>query len=259
MPGCTATSPPSRPLSRSPGPRPCVRSPTPSGSESAPTSSTSPVCGSSRSTSTSSACGCRPLPGAACNDLATAADPSISDHRPTTPSRRPPMSVVNRVLAALLALALLLGGLLAAAEIVLAQLDRPHWLVPHEQLSTWLRQRTFTEGLTRALLAGLVVLGLLLLLSALRRGKPRAITLPSATEGVHVTASRRGIERTLREVAGRTSGVESVKVKAARRRVKVKARSSPHARRHPATGRRRRRRQARRARPGRHAAAPGSR
>lgn len=136
------------------------------------------------------------------------------------------MSVVNRVLSALLALALLLGGLLAATEIVLAQLNRPSWLVPHEHWGTWLRQRTFTEGLTRALLAGLVLLGLLLLLSALRRGKPRALTLPSAADGVQVTASRRGIERTLREVAARTSGVESVKVKAARRTVTVKARTA---------------------------------
>ena len=40
------------------------------------------------------------------------------------------MTVVNRVLATLLALALLLGGLLAVVEIVLAALGRPPWLVP---------------------------------------------------------------------------------------------------------------------------------
>jgi hypothetical protein len=133
------------------------------------------------------------------------------------------MNVVNRVLAALLALALLIGGLLAATEIVLAQLGRPSWLIAQEQWSAWVRQRTFSEGLTRAILGGLVVLGLLLLLAALRRGKPRTLSLPSAAPGVQVTASRRGIERTLRAAAARTSGVTSVEVKASRRKVKVKA------------------------------------
>src|SRR5690349_8881198 len=133
------------------------------------------------------------------------------------------MTVVNRVLAALLALALLLGGLLAASEIVLAQLGRPPWLLPYPQWSAWLRERTLAEGLTRAVSAGLLVLGLVLLIAALRRGKPRAVTLPSTTEGVRVTASRRGIERTLRNAARRASGVASVEVKAARRKVKVTA------------------------------------
>ena len=139
------------------------------------------------------------------------------------------MNVVNRLLAAVLALAVLIGGLLAATEIVLAQLKRPSWLIPHEQWSAWLRDRTFSEGLTRAILAGLVVLGLLLLLAALRRGKPRTLSLASTTPGVQVTASRRGVERTLRAAAARTSGVASVDVKASRRKVKVKAHTATRA------------------------------
>jgi len=133
------------------------------------------------------------------------------------------MTVVNRVLATLLALALLLGGLLAATEIVLAQLDQPYWLVPHPQWSAWLREQTFSAGLVRAVLAGVTILGLLLLVAALRRGKPHTLALPSAAEGVQVSASRRGIERTLRDAAARTSGVSSVRVKAGRRKVKVTA------------------------------------
>ena len=133
------------------------------------------------------------------------------------------MTVVNRVLAALLALALLLGGLLAATEIVLARLDRPYWLVPHPQWSAWLREQTLSAGLMRAVLAAVTILGLLLLLAALHRGKPHTLTLPSPTEGVQVSASRRGIERTLRDAAARTSGVSSVQVKAGRRKVKVTA------------------------------------
>lgn len=133
------------------------------------------------------------------------------------------MHVVNRVLATLLALALFLGGLLAIVEIVLAALDRPAWLAPHEQWSSWLAGQTFAEGVVRAVLIGLVVLGLLLLTVALRRGKPGSLRLPGRTEGVRVSASRRGIERSLATAARRADGVRSARAKAGRRAVRVKA------------------------------------
>jgi hypothetical protein len=133
------------------------------------------------------------------------------------------MPVVNRVLAALLALALFLGGLLAAVEIVLSAVDRPYWVVPHQQWSSWLRHQTFGAGVVRAVLIGLVLLGLLLLFAALRRGKPRSIALPTRTEGVQVRASRRGIERSLVAAARRADGVRTARAKVRRRKVRVKA------------------------------------
>src|SRR3954447_981799 len=99
------------------------------------------------------------------------------------------MRVLNRVLATLLALALFLGGLLAVVEIVLAALDRPAWLVPHQDWSEWLTGESFAGAVVRAVLIGPVVSGLLLLLVGLRRGKPGSIPLPARTDGVRVTAS----------------------------------------------------------------------
>ena len=131
------------------------------------------------------------------------------------------MHVLNRVLAALLALALFLGGLLAIVEIVLTALGRRAWLVPHRQWSSWLAGQAFESGIVRAVLIGLVVLGLLLLVVGLRRGKPGAIPLPERTEGVRVTASRRGIERSLVTAARRADGVRSARAKARRRSVRV--------------------------------------
>jgi hypothetical protein len=133
------------------------------------------------------------------------------------------VSIVNRVLATLLALALFLGGLLAVVEIVLAALDRPAWLVPHQEWSGWLRDQDFTGGIVRAGLIGLVVLGLLLLVAALRRGKPGSLRLPARTDGVRVSASRRGIERSLATSARRTDAVRSAHAKARRRTVRIKA------------------------------------
>jgi len=131
--------------------------------------------------------------------------------------------VLNRVLAALLALALFLGGLLAVVEIVLAALDRPSWLVPHQQWAQSLTGETFGSGVVRAVLIGLVVLGVLLLLVGLRRGKPGSIPLPARTDGVQVTASRRGLERSLATSARRADGVRSARAKVGRRTVKVRA------------------------------------
>ncbi|MCW2576684.1 MAG: uncharacterized protein JWR28_3048 [Modestobacter sp.] len=133
------------------------------------------------------------------------------------------MPMLNRVLATLLALALFLGGLLAVVEIVLAAFDRPAWLVPHQEWSTWLAGESFDDGVVRAALIGLVVVGLLLLLVGLRRGKPGSIALPARTDGVRVTASRRGLERSLATSASRAGGVRSARAKVGRRAVRVKA------------------------------------
>lgn len=133
------------------------------------------------------------------------------------------MAALNRVLATALALLLLLGGLLAVSEIVLAALDRPYWLVPYEQWSSWLSARRFSSGIVRTIAVGVIVLGVLLLVAAVRRGRPGALGLPGHTPGVQVTASRRGLEQALSRAVRGTDGVRSARVKAGRRRVKVTA------------------------------------
>jgi uncharacterized protein DUF6286 len=136
------------------------------------------------------------------------------------------VTVVNRVLATLLALALFLGGLLATVDVVLVQLQRPPFLVPVAQWASWFRVQTLGAGIVRAVCAGLVLLGLFLLFCALRRGKPGALPLPGRTEGVRVTASRKELERALSAEAGRVDGVESARAHARRRRVTVQARTA---------------------------------
>lgn len=140
------------------------------------------------------------------------------------------MALLNRVLSVLVALVLLLGGLLAAVEIVLALLGRPAWLLPHEQWSASLGEQTWDAGPVRAVLAALVLLGLLLLWPALRRGKPSALSLPARAggtpAGVRVRASRRGIETSLATAVRRTSGVSAARAQVSRRRATVRARTA---------------------------------
>lgn len=132
---------------------------------------------------------------------------------------------MTRVVSALLALALLLGSLLAVVEIVAAAVDRAPALVPYSEWTGWLRDNSWNDWIVNAVLGGLVVLGLLLLALAFRRGKPASLPLRGRTEGVDVTASRRSVEKSLAAAASRTTGVTGASASVRRRRARVDART----------------------------------
>jgi glucose dehydrogenase len=127
-------------------------------------------------------------------------------------------TITNRVLSALLALVLVVGGLLVAVEIVLAQLGRQALLIPWEAWARWLGGQTWDTSTVRLVLAGLVVVGLVLLILALRPGKPRRLALPDTGSIV-----RRALQQNLADTAARASGVASASAKAGRRTVTITA------------------------------------
>ena len=132
---------------------------------------------------------------------------------------------VTRVVAALLALALLAGALLTLVELILAALDRRPWVVPHAHWRQWLVEHSWDDATIRAVLVGLVVIGLVLILLGLRRGRPGSIELPPDLPGVHVRASRRSVEMSLAAAAARVTGVTDAQASAGRRSVRVTART----------------------------------
>jgi hypothetical protein len=134
-------------------------------------------------------------------------------------------NLVTRVVSALLALALFFCSLLAVVETAAAALDRGQVLVPYPDWTDWLRTHSWNDLIVRALLGGLVLLGLLLLLLAFRRGKPAALTLRSRTDGVDVTASRRSVEKSLAAAAARTTGVAGASASVSRRTARVAVRT----------------------------------
>lgn len=134
--------------------------------------------------------------------------------------------MVSRVLSALLALALFLDGLLLAVEAVLTALQRPGWLVPRTAWADALSTATWQDDVVQLVAIGAVVVGLLLLVSALRRGAPGTLALATTTDGVNVRAHRRGVERTVVAAARRTDGVSGAHASATRRAVTVVASTS---------------------------------
>lgn len=132
---------------------------------------------------------------------------------------------VTRLVATVLALVLLVGSLLALVEIVAAQLGGSPTLVAYPEWARWLRGHSWNDWIVNVALAALVVLGLLLLYLALRRGKPASLALRSGIDGVHVTASRRSLEKSLAAAAARTSGVAGASASVSRRTARVAVRA----------------------------------
>lgn len=131
------------------------------------------------------------------------------------------MRVVNRVIAAVLALALLVGGLLTAVEIVVAGFGRKPWVLPHDRWYHSARTRSWESAPPRWIFIGLVVAGLVLLFLQFARRRPPALDLTPAA--VPADLGRRSLERALVREASRVDGVAAAKVKVDRERADVVA------------------------------------
>ncbi|CAN5837468.1 hypothetical protein BH23ACT1_BH23ACT1_14030 [soil metagenome] len=117
------------------------------------------------------------------------------------------MRIVDRVVSAVLGLALLVGGLLVAIEIVLAGLNRPPWLMAHDRWTASARTTPWSDADLRLIFVGLIVVGVLLLVVEGARRRPEVLPLAAQGQGVVTALDRRQVERWLGE---RVEGVEGV-------------------------------------------------
>lgn len=134
------------------------------------------------------------------------------------------MRVANRVLAAVLGLALLVGGLVVAVEIVIAGFDRQPWVLPHDDWYRSARQRTWDSAPPRWIFIGLIAAGLALLLLQLARRRPAA--LPLTPGAVPADVGRRSLERSLAREAARVDGISAAKTKIGKDKAHVVASSN---------------------------------
>lgn len=131
------------------------------------------------------------------------------------------MRVANRVVAALLALAVLVGGLLVAVEIVVAGFDRRPWVLRHDEWYRSARLRSWDSAPPRWIFIGLVAAGLLLLFLQLARRRP--VALPLCPGAAPADLGRRSLERSLVRTASEVDGVAAAKVKVDEQRAEVVA------------------------------------
>jgi Family of unknown function (DUF6286) len=135
-----------------------------------------------------------------------------------------PFRIADRIVAGLVALALLVGGVLVAVEIALQAAGREEpWVLPWD---TWYREgleTPWSDPTVRTVCIGLLVAAVLLLLLQFARRRPSALPVRPRADGVHVDLDRRGLEHWLEARLAKVEGVGSVDVRARRRNVRVRA------------------------------------
>jgi hypothetical protein len=140
--------------------------------------------------------------------------------------------VTNRLLAALLALALLAGGLLAAAEIVYGGARGRPLVVPWDDWFDGARNNDWSSREVRVLSLVLLAVGAaLLLLQVLRRGPQSLPVGDDAAQGgarrrLTVEANTRSLERALIRAVGAVDGVDRASVSLSRTQARVDVRTS---------------------------------
>ncbi len=133
------------------------------------------------------------------------------------------LRLANRVLCAVLALLLLVGGLVVAAEIVLAGIGRGPWLVPYADWRRWAATTAWSERSARLVFAGLVLAGLALLMLELWRRRPSSLPLVPVAGGVAADIDRRDVERWLVDRVDRIEGVTQAQADVGAKVVRVRA------------------------------------
>jgi hypothetical protein len=132
--------------------------------------------------------------------------------------------IIDRVVAGIVALALLVGGVLVAVEIALQAAGREEpWVLPWD---TWYREgldTPWSDPTVRAVCIGLLVAAVLLLALQFARRRPSALPVRPRADAVQVDLDRRGLEHWLEARLTKVGGVGTVTVRANRRKVRVRA------------------------------------
>lgn len=131
------------------------------------------------------------------------------------------MRIVDRVVAAVLALALMVGGLLVAVEIVVAAFGRHPWVLPHDRWYRSTLEHAWDDAAARWVFIALVLAGLLLLSLQVARRRPATLALSAG--GAPADLGRRSMERSLARAATSVDGVSRAKVRVSAERADVVA------------------------------------
>ncbi len=123
------------------------------------------------------------------------------------------MRVLSRLIALAVALALAVGGVLVAIEVVVAEVGRGPWVIPHDQWYQDARENAWSSLSVRMLFLVLALAGLLLLVLQLKKRRPRSLPMERTQDGHSVDVSRRSLERSLERSITRVDGVATAKAR----------------------------------------------
>jgi len=132
------------------------------------------------------------------------------------------MRAFNRVLSLLLGLALLVGGLLVAAEVAAALLDRGELVIPTRRWAEELRATTFADA--RVVFGVVAAVGLVLFVAEARRWPKQRVPLADDDQQRSWWLLRRSLEQHLGRAVTTGTGATGARarVRPQRRRLRVR-------------------------------------
>lgn len=133
------------------------------------------------------------------------------------------MRIFNRLLAVLVAVAVLALAVVTTVEVIRAALGSTHWLVPWRSWASDLRRDSWESGPVRTVLFAAAAVGLLLLFSQLKPRRVSTLPLASLTPAVAAATARRSLQQTLQRAAVEVNGVTAARATVRRRKTTVVA------------------------------------
>ncbi len=136
------------------------------------------------------------------------------------------MRHANRVLAALLSLALMAAGVLLIIEVIADRVVGHAAIVAWKSAYEWAGRTTWEAGGIRVACAILIVAGLVLLIAELKPA--RASRLPADPDqagaaGIDTAYTRRSVAAAIRSAVTAIDGIRAASVKVRRRKITIKA------------------------------------
>jgi hypothetical protein len=131
------------------------------------------------------------------------------------------MRLLNRLLAALLSLALIVAGVLVVIEVITQRLGRRPAIVDWPLLYDWAQRTPWQQGSVRVTCILLIAIGLLLLAAELKRSRPSRLAVRS--DSTDAAYTRRGVAATIGSAVSDVDGINATSVSVGRRKVKVEA------------------------------------
>ncbi|MEO6956731.1 MAG: DUF6286 domain-containing protein [Antricoccus sp.] len=136
------------------------------------------------------------------------------------------MRFVNRILAALLALGLIIGGLLLVIEVIAQRAGSAPVLVRWDTAYTWASKTTWQSNTLRITFIVMALVGLLLLIVELRRASVKRLSVANTAEHVDIAYTRRGVAGSVRSAVDGVDGVGRSAVVVGRQSIRVVATAS---------------------------------
>ena len=139
------------------------------------------------------------------------------------------MRLINRVLAALLSLALIAVSLLLIIEVIVDRASHRTVIVNWHAAYHWAERNTWTAGSIRVICGLLILAGLVLLIAELKPARVSRLAADPAeagAEAIDTAYTRRGLAAAIKTAVTAVDGVRSSVVTVKRRKVLVAAKAS---------------------------------